>query len=108
LLQERRYPEPEIELPDSEYRSIVLHSDEVDQKGRSVSVLECQLPLAPPAPPVNVAAYRLMNFMTDGSKLLSKLRGYKAISRLPLLIQPLELLNVTGLYALPIAVNCLH
>lgn len=49
-----------------------------------------------------------MNFMSDGSKLLSFLRGHEASARLPLLIQPLELLDVTGLYALQIAVNYLH
>ena len=46
--------------------------------------------------------------MANGGKLLSKFRRHEAIARLPLLIQPLELLDATGFYALQIAVNYLH
>jgi hypothetical protein len=41
-----------------------------------------------------------MQIMAEGSELLCVGRGDQAIARLPLLIQPLKLLDLTGLEAL--------
>jgi hypothetical protein len=57
--------------------------------------------------PVNVGTDRLANFGTDGGESLGKFSRGDAIAGQPLVIQPLELLELTRLQALKVAVNSL-
>jgi hypothetical protein len=54
---------------------------------------------------IHIHADRVLNVGTDRSQPLSKLRGGNTVPRQPLMVQPLQLLDLAGLKPLQVAVN---